>query len=127
MVKKTALIVDDDENYRHLLAEFLADYDYSVRTYSSPLAFINDTHHCQSRQPCFDIIITDNQMPGMNGIDFLQLLNKISCKIPDGRKVLVSGYLTDEIACQAKELGSLAFKKLTAVDELSDWLETLSA
>ena len=127
VAEKTALILDDDADYRQLLEEFLADYDYSVTAYESPLSFLGDIAHCRSHKPCFDIIITDNQMPGMDGIDFLAMLKDISCKVPDGRKVLISGFLTEEIKRKAEELGSRAFKKLTAVTDLTEWLDALPA
>ncbi len=125
MVARTALILDDDDDYRQLLEEFLADYDYAVSAYESPLSFINGSIHCQSSTPCFDIIITDNQMPGMDGIDFLAMLKEVSCKVPDGRKVLISGFLTEEVRRKAAELGSRSFKKQTAMTDLTAWLEAL--
>ncbi len=127
MAGKTALLLEDDDDYRQVLEEFLSDFDYAVTSYPSPLTFIESSTHCASLTPCYDIVITDNQMPGMDGIDFLRLLHDNGCKIRADRKVLISGFLTREVARTAEALGSRSFKKLTAMDDLCQWLGNLPA
>ena len=123
---KTALIVEDDDNYRELLTEFLSDYDFTVSAFSSPLDCIKDNCQCPKGQPCYDIIITDNQMPGMDGIEFLDLLYHGSCDIPHKHTVLLSGYLTADIAARAKQLGSVSFSKQNAVHDLTQFIESIA-
>jgi len=55
-------IVDDDEGVRSSLASLLRSLGYAVRSYASAAAFLDDA---PAGDP--DCLITDVQMPAMNG------------------------------------------------------------
>ena len=65
--KKKILVVDDDESMRVVLCEFLAEGGFSaqgVDSGTSALALLRESH--------FDAVITDYEMPGMDGIELIR-------------------------------------------------------
>ncbi len=54
----------------------------------------------------YDLVITDNKMPGMSGLDVLKEVKRIS---PKTQVVVITGYATIEKARNAKRLGAFDF------------------
>ncbi len=88
---KRILLVDDDVMVLGLFEAVLTEAGYSVVACSSGVAAIKHfrPHHR------FDLLMTDFQMPLMNGITLANLLTGVSRHL---RVLIVSGSLTDEIA-----------------------------
>ena len=81
-MKPTILIVDDDENVRELLREVLSK-DYSVVEASGGYEGLDEIVKGQK----IDLIITDLEMPGIDGIAFIE-------KFPEGIPyIIISGFL----------------------------------
>lgn len=74
-MKPTVLVVDDDEHITQLLQDLLAD-DYNVVSavngYAALLLILN-------KPLKVDLIITDYDMPGLNGVE---LIENLSNEIP---------------------------------------------
>jgi two-component system NtrC family response regulator/two-component system nitrogen regulation response regulator GlnG len=94
------LLIDDDADLSHFLREDLAGYGHEV--------------HCLERAergpelllaaaPPFDLVLLDNNLPGMSGIDFLGALQARAVKVP---VILMTGYTTCDTAIQATYLGA---------------------
>lgn len=77
------LVVDDDEHIRELIGDILITYGHDVVSFCSPEHVDVDTCFC------FDLVVSDFRMPGMDGYSFLQLLDR---KGVLARKVLISGH-----------------------------------
>ena len=91
------LLVDDEKALRDPLKFFLEEHGHEV-------LMANDGQIAMQiieKNDDFDLIITDLQMPIMDGLD---LLRKIRSK--NFRKWLISGRMDDEIESQAKRLGA---------------------
>lgn len=73
---KTVLVVDDEKLIRWSLCEALRK-EYTVYTEASAEEAMN----LMSRVPV-DIVITDLKMPGMNGLDFIELLSSRYPEVP---------------------------------------------
>jgi len=96
-MRKKALIVDDDRDMINILAKYLANHDFSVLSaYTGAEGLVM----VESTKP--DIIITDVEMPGMDGFAFCKKLKekKNAAAIPviimSGKKIteadVISGY-----------------------------------
>jgi len=98
MPSEKILIIDDEEGMRKLLARVLIKYGYETVTSGSgdeALSLIeNDT---------FDLIITDINMPGMDG---LQLLREVKSFDPALPIIVMTAYGTVESAVQALRSGA---------------------
>jgi CheY-like chemotaxis protein len=79
------LVVDDDEEVRVVVAEFLEDFGYGVvqaNGGSTALEMIETT-------PSLRLIITDIRMPGMSGFELADLATARQSKL---KVILISGY-----------------------------------
>lgn len=72
MIPKRILIVDDEENFRHMLSVILRKERYEVE------AANNGEEGLQKvMASSFDQILCDIRMPQMDGLDFLKEVQKI--------------------------------------------------
>jgi two-component system response regulator HupR/HoxA len=78
------LLVDDDSLVSNSLARLLRYNKYDVSICRDPIAAVS---LCEKIQ--FDLIITDQRMPVMTGIEFV---SKVRGQQPGARIVLISGY-----------------------------------
>ena len=84
MSSKSALVFEDNLVCRSLLEDILAEKQYKVTSFVSPALFLPQCAETRCRMgcPCVDVIMTDNEMPGLTGLEFLALLKKYGCIIP---------------------------------------------
>jgi response regulator RpfG family c-di-GMP phosphodiesterase len=95
--KKTILYIDDEEiNLRLFKATFRREYTILIaRTASEGMKLLSENN--------VDLIITDQRMPEITGVEFLSMVQKIYPQIPPGR-LIISGYSDPEdIALAYKE------------------------
>jgi len=82
------LILDDDVDFNSLLTDIFSQAGYDVTSEQDPqkaLALIREFQ--------FDLVVTDQRMPGISGKDFLRELKKIQPRTPI---IMVSGFLDNE-------------------------------
>jgi two-component system response regulator AtoC len=98
MIPKRVLIVDDEENFRHMLSVILKKEGYDVE------AATNGEEALQkiSLSP-FDQILCDIRMPKMDGLEFLNETKKTGV---DSTIIMMSAYGTVDIAIEAIKLGA---------------------
>ena len=97
---KRILLVDDHQLAREVLKLFLETQGYLVEEAENGaegLAVIDQGH-------TFDLVISDNQMPVMTGMEFIQRLAQRSY-LTTHHLILYSGNLTPELEQQARDLG----------------------
>jgi len=70
-MNERVLLVDDDEDLRTLLCEGLQCRGMNVETVESAQACLRRIEQNQ-----FDVVVTDVEMPGMNGIELCRLLTR---------------------------------------------------
>lgn len=105
------LIVDDEENARIGLKKLLSQEGYQVETVSNgfeALEFLD-------RRPV-NLVITDINMPEMNGLVFLRELNRM---YPTTNVIMVTAYGGVESYLEAMNLGAFEYlNKPVKLDEL---------
>lgn len=123
---KKALVIDDDSSVRQTLKEILPDYGYEVDTFENPVCFLNirNTNQCPEDKPCCDILIVDNEMPEMTGVDFLNRLDEMKCKIPPDHKTIYSGNIEPNDCKKVSQIGCKVFHK-PHFDKLIRWIQSM--
>ncbi|WP_269617649.1 sigma-54-dependent transcriptional regulator [Zhongshania sp. BJYM1] len=95
------IFVDDEENVRKALCQTIEIEGYRVNDFASA------EHALPHIDPSFPgVIITDYNMPGINGIEFLQRIKAIDADIP---VVLLTGHADVSVAVEAMRCGAYDF------------------
>jgi len=102
--KGRILIVEDEDQLRELYAEMLREEGYEVETAASSAAAIEVLDLLQRSE--LDVVLSDIQMPGMNGVQLLQAVRERDLDLP---VILVTGQPTVETAARAVEYGALRY------------------
>lgn len=92
------LIADDEEKIRNILYHFLSDEGYKVRVASSGTEAIKMSELFKP-----DIILMDQNMPGLNGIDTLEM---IKAKDPSVVIIIITAYGAVSLAVKAIKKGA---------------------
>ena len=125
MKQKKAVILDDDPVFQLLMKDLVESVGYKVMTFSDPTVFlrqIQDSCYCKESSSCVDLIVTDNQMPNMTGLEFLKMLKSKGCKLADVKKSIISGTWSKEELSLAEKLKCKVFHKSAPTQELQQWL-----
>ena len=98
MPEKRLLIIDDEENMRHMLSKVLSKAGYSIETASNGHEGLKMT-----ASNAYDFILCDIKMPNMSGMDFLKAARD---KIRSTTVIMMSAYGTIDTAIAAMKLGA---------------------
>ena len=110
--RKTVLIVDDEENARIGLSHFLSQEGYEVETASDG----EEALEILRVHPHTSLIISDINMPGMNGMSLLREVNR---QHPETAIIMLTAYGEVESYIDAMNLGALEYlHKPVRIDEL---------
>ncbi len=113
--KKTILLVEDDRNTRNGIAKLLR-YKYDITTAEDGMRGINIL-----KKNNFDLVVTDIQMPGADGMDILKETLK---KEPKPPCILITAYGSIETAVEAIKAGAYDFiSKPVNVDRMEQIFE----
>lgn len=126
-MKLRILIIDDDAEIRDLLKISLSARGHEVTALSNPseFPFLDDgTCPCPKDTPCADILITDNIMPKIEGIDFFKKLINCGCQpLVKGNMAIMSAYLTIHYMNELNNLGIHYFRKPFNLKDINDWVD----
>jgi DNA-binding NtrC family response regulator len=105
------LIVDDEAEFLETLAKRLTKRKLQVTSSTSG----EDAIRIVKERP-FDVVILDVKMPGMDGIEALRQIKRIS---PLVEVIMLTGHANVEVAIQGMELGAFDYlMKPVDIDEL---------
>ncbi len=99
--KHSILIVDDEESILNAFKRILADEDYEIQTARDGLDGLNKMREAQKP---FSLIISDQRMPVMNGVQFFAQAKEIS---PDAVRILLTGYADTDAIIDAVNKGGI--------------------
>lgn len=100
-LKKTILVVDDEDSGRTLLREILLEAGYEVLEAADGIMALM----LLERRPV-DLLITDRSMPGLGGLELLKKLKEQKMMIPT---LMVSAYGEESFWGQAVGLGAVDY------------------
>jgi two-component system chemotaxis sensor kinase CheA len=123
--QKRVLIVDDSPFFRNMLAPILGVAGYAVETAEHPLQALD----MMSEDEHFDAIISDIEMPEMNGFDFAEKIQ--AGKWKDVPLIALTSHATDKDVERGKAVGFddyvAKFDRETLLNALSDALRHAKA
>jgi CheY-like chemotaxis protein len=126
MRKPRVIICDDEIFILSLLKEFFLLRGYEVLSYSDPTAICplygKGGEVCENDRPCSDLMVTDFNMPGVNGLELLEYQARKGCKLDIRNKSVISGYLDDRSRQRVNQLGCNFLLKPFTLYALSEWL-----
>jgi FixJ family two-component response regulator len=83
----------DDEPHNLVVFEASCSDDWDVHTYDSPLKALDEI---DKKKPW--VIVSDQRMPGMTGVQFLEIARKI---VPDSIRITVTGYSDEDLVVES--------------------------
>jgi two-component system response regulator PilR (NtrC family) len=96
--KKRVLVVDDEENIRQILKEYLNEFGYEV------VCAVNGQEALQIyKNGRFDVILSDLVMRPVDGLELLSEIKKVD---PDAIFIMITGYPSIESALEAIKKGA---------------------
>ena len=121
--KKRILVIDDEKVVLDSCSHLFKELDYTVEVASSGVEGIR-----KASQGDFDVIITDYQMKGIDGLEVTDCIKKEQPKSPI---IMITGHSTDDLEIKATKSGVFDYIKKpftpdeinTAVKKAVDWHE----
>lgn len=99
--ENTILIVDDEHQVCGSVRKVLLKDGYEV-----DMAFSGHEALEKLKGKTYDVAVIDIKMPGMSGMELLQIIRKV---YPDLKPIIMTGYSTIESAVEAIKLGALDY------------------
>jgi DNA-binding NtrC family response regulator len=116
---KRILVVDDEENARMALSKILTHDGYEVSSAGNGLEALNFL-----RSNAVELIITDLNMPEMNGLMFLRELKR---SYPSSKVIMITAYGEVESYLEAITLGAFEYiNKPVKYDDLKKVIDKIS-
>jgi DNA-binding NtrC family response regulator len=115
---KRILLVDDEENARIALSRLLSREGYVVDTVANGFEALNHL-----REHDVNLIVTDINMPEMDGISFLREVNRC---FPGSNVVMITAYGGVETYIEAINLGAFEYiNKPVRIEQLKSILDKI--
>ncbi len=113
-------IFEDNQTIRNLLAEILTSQGFAVSAFQDA-RMLEDERYFREAVSQADFIISDIEMPGINGIELVRKL--IRAGFDEKNIALISGYCTEEEIRPEVQAGVKFFRKPFPFARLVSWLE----
>jgi DNA-binding response OmpR family regulator len=118
--KVRLLIIDDEADFRRAVTQGLSRRGFDVSEAAS-----GEEGLLRIRQASFDVVLLDQKMPGLSGIDTLRQIRDIDDKLP---VIILTGHGDYHLALAGIHLDIVDFfQKPVEVDELSERIHNLLA
>ncbi|WP_430231288.1 response regulator transcription factor [Paraburkholderia tropica] len=98
---KTVCVVDDDASVRSAICSLFRSLNYDVVSFASAFEFLSWIVDCHA-----DCLISDVQIPGMDGIDMYVRMRAHGREIPT---IFITAYPTPDLEAKAVAAGAIAF------------------
>lgn len=98
---------------------------YEVLTAGTPMTcafYREDADACPQHNRCTDILVTDQNMPDMTGLELLELQHHKGCKLTSENKALMTGNADPALKERAETLGCRFLNKPMNISEITSWV-----
>ena len=120
------MIIDDEPCIRDSLQWYLEDLGYQVVVGPEPFnCDVYQGRDCCRKVSCTDVLLIDQHLPGMKGLDFVEALATRGCQGIRSNILLMSGDSTSIDLNKARELGITVVQKPMELDFLAKWLNEI--
>jgi two-component system response regulator AtoC len=121
---KKLLVIDDEENMRHMLSSMMTHSGYETETASDGSEGLEKVEAARAGGRPYDFILCDIKMPKMDGMEFLKEGRE---KLTGTTVIVMSAYGTIDSAVEAMKLGAYDYiSKPFKADEIRLVLEKAS-
>ena len=124
--KRRIIVFEDDSDLAALLKHALLLKGHDVLVFPEPTTcsvYTGNGTECKKTRPCADIIISNNMMPNMSGIDLFKLQRKCGCKALNENKVLVTDpIMNNDLKHAINDLGCHFIKMPFKISEMVAWV-----
>ena len=118
------MLIDDEPIMLAIIGEELRNKGYEVETYGSAYKCVASHHGKCPCSNCPDVILTDFEMPQMNGVEYLNLLNRRKC--PCRHIALMTGDTLDDARFhKIKKRGVKLFRKPFSITDIIGWVSLI--
>ncbi len=97
-MRKKLLIIDDEENMRHMLKAMLSRSGFTVETAADGMEGLS-----RIRESAYDFVLCDLKMPKMNGMEFLRTGRE---ELKNSTVIMMSAYGSTDTALEAMKHGA---------------------
>jgi CheY-like chemotaxis protein len=101
--KPRILILDDETSVAFFLRESLEALDRNLEVIS---VCSSEEALLQIDRQAFDLVVTDQYMPGMQGLELIEKVQKLN---PATRFIVITAYGSEDVLAQAQRLGAFHF------------------
>lgn len=116
-MNRRLLIIDDEENMRHMLSAMLERIGYSADTASNGYKGLKQIDKALAEEQPYEIILCDIKMPRMDGMEFLKVGKD---RFESSTVIMMSAYGTIDSAVEAMKLGAFDYiSKPFKADEIN--------
>jgi two-component system NtrC family response regulator len=98
------LLIDDDVDFSPLLAETLEGHGHEVRWLTGAEQALEEM--APQARPVCDVVLLDQYMPRMDGLEFLEELRRRGTSLP---VLLFTGWDASDVAIRASKLGAFRY------------------
>ncbi len=125
-MKLRIVIFEDDPGLRRLLTVIFDQEGHEVLSFPNPGGacpiYHDEKGQCPQDYACGDILITDNRMPRMTGLEFIRRQVEKGCKGAILNKAVMSASWCHEDIRAAENLGCRILYKPFRLDDLKNWV-----
>jgi CheY-like chemotaxis protein len=119
-----SILYDDDPDVLGVLALLFErrGYDVIALAQATPCAVYDDCALGDGERACADIMVTDLEMPGMDGITLLETQLRHGCPLTIRNKAVISGSLDAAALEDIRRLGCAWFRKPFRLAQFEEWI-----